>query len=251
LSVLELSPPRELSQWKLEHGWTVARALAVTGGLSNPAKMPCHGYNLPAERCHNGSKMRAKAQSMNRAERRAAQKRGMAGVQVCGGCYALKGRYVFPSVKAAMARRIDCLIDPDWTDAMVFLIGWYERDTRCFRWHDSGDLQGMWHLLMLVEIAERLPWVDFWLPTREYALVHAYREAYGAFPPNLTVRESAALIGHVPVARDGRVMSGVAARGQVLPEGVHVCPAPSQGGFCGDCRACWDPSTDVVMYKLH
>jgi hypothetical protein len=30
-----------------------------------------------------------------------------------------------------------------------------------------------------------------------------------------------------------------------------TCPAPSQGGKCGDCRACWDPKVKVVSYGKH
>jgi len=30
-----------------------------------------------------------------------------------------------------------------------------------------------------------------------------------------------------------------------------TCPAPTQAGRCGDCRACWDPKIKVVSYGKH
>ena len=30
-----------------------------------------------------------------------------------------------------------------------------------------------------------------------------------------------------------------------------TCPAPKQGGKCGDCRQCWDPAVKVVSYGKH
>jgi hypothetical protein len=60
-----------------------------------------------------------------------------------------------------------------------------------FRWHDSGDLQSLEHLRKIVAVARRLPGVKFWLPTREYQTVEAYRRGYGVMPANLVVRYSA------------------------------------------------------------
>jgi len=123
-----------------------------------------------------------------------------------------------------------------------------------FRWHDSGDLQGVWHLDLIVAVADRLPWVRFWIPTREFAVLRVWMREHGAFPANLTVRQSAALVGHLPnpaQASGGRVFSGVAHPGQEIPEDVHVCPSRSQGNECGDCRACWSADVPVVIYPLH
>ncbi len=66
-------------------------ARQITGGLSAPSKMPGPSYNLPATQCITGAKL-AKIPG-----------------SVCHGCYALKGRYRFNNVKAAMARRLEAL----------------------------------------------------------------------------------------------------------------------------------------------
>src|SRR3954462_1210237 len=101
--------------------------------LSKPSKMPGHAYSIPASMCQTGSKLRKVAGS------------------TCSHCYALKGRYLFANVKDAQARRLEAITDPGWSDRMVALIT-KAGDTH-FRWHDAGDLQGVWHLELIVGIA--------------------------------------------------------------------------------------------------
>ena len=204
-------------------------AEAIVGSLSNPSKMPCHGYSTPAIRCQIGQKMRSVKGS------------------VCSFCYALKGRYVFPKVQAALEKRFQSLTHPLWVEMMTFLIA-KTKDT-FFRWHDSGDIQGTWHLNNIVKIAKNLPQVKFWLPTREYSMVSSYIEAGNTIPDNLTIRLSALMIdGNAPDAiakKLGLVVSGVS------KESSYNCPAPSQVNFCKDCRACWDKDTYAISYKKH
>ena len=213
------------------------RQLADTvGGLSIPFKMPCYGWSIPAQTCRIGSKLRDVPGS------------------TCGKCYALKGMYMFPSVRACLERRYDILIsalsDPVKRQAFVdtfvsLLIGLQQT---YFRWHDSGDLQSVEHLELLADIAERLPHVAFWLPTREYEIVKTYQKEYGDIPPNLTVRLSAHMIdGKVPSFN--LTTSGVHTGN--LPDGATQCPAYTNDGACGPCRMCWEPDVPHVSYPLH
>jgi hypothetical protein len=70
----------------------------------------------------------------------------------------------------------DGLASISWVDSMVKLIS--SSGEAYFRWHDSGDLQSLQHLLDIVRIAEQLPNVSFWLPTKEKGLVYKYREYF-------------------------------------------------------------------------
>lgn len=208
----------------------------LTGGLSRPSKMPCYGYSLPARACHVGSKLRDVEGS------------------VCSRCYAMKGRFVFSPVQTAMQRRLDAVLEADWLDVpidmgwsenMVELIGRLER-SGYFRWHDSGDLQSERHLRRIIYVAQRLPKIRFWIPTRETMMVQrVVRDE--KVPKNLTIRLSAAMIDGPPptaLARNlGLKTSGVVTTGA-------TCPAPRQGGVCGDCRACWSKQQHVT-YALH
>ena len=122
-------------------------ALKIVGGLSKPSKMPGWAYGLPAAECKTGSKLVNIPNS------------------VCSGCYALKGCYVFPVVQAAQYRRLASIASPLWTGAMSLLIN--SKKSKFFRWHDSGDVQDVDHLLKIFAVAKLTPETSHWMPTRE------------------------------------------------------------------------------------
>ena len=210
---------------------TVKEAWAEVGGLSKPSKMPSYGYSLSAFKCKVGSKLREVLNS------------------TCANCYALKGRYIFPNVQEALDRRMDKLMNnPKWVDAMIYLILHYCTKTKVFRWHDSGDLQSVQHLINIVNIAECTPNVRHWLPTREVGIVKEYKKLFGDFPSNLVVRISATMVNGVP--HKFHEHSSTVATSNDLAIG-HLCPAPKQDNKCGDCRACWDTNIKNVTYLEH
>jgi hypothetical protein len=209
---------------------TISQAEAITYSLSAPSKMPGFSYNIPAFRCKVGSLLRKVKGS------------------ICSKCYALKGRYVFQNVVNAMEKRFDSLANPLWVEAITFLIQKKEK-SGFFRWHDSGDLQGTWHLEKIVQVARLLPSIKFWLPTREYSVVTSYLKEGKTIPDNLCVRLSALMI-------DGNTPDAIAKRHNLQVSGVSkangfTCPAPKQLNSCGSCRACWDKSVYLVNYKQH
>jgi len=193
--------------------------------------MPGHGYALPAYRCRLGSFL----QQLPKA--------------ICFHCYALRGRYLFPNVKEAMERRLRSLTHPRWIEAGTTLI--YHSKDRYFRWHDSGDLQSIEHLRKIVAVCKDLPRVKFWLPTREYQTVEAYRRTGGRIPSNLCIRLSAHLInGKLPLGYGLPVSTVSSHEKKKTPPGTHRCPAARQGNTCGKCRACWNPRIKIVDYPL-
>jgi hypothetical protein len=203
----------------------------IHGGLSAPGKMPCAGYSLPAAECVTGSKLRQVEGS------------------TCHGCYALKGRYTWPTVETAMYRRLESLEHPDWVPAMAESIE--KTEDAYFRWHDSGDLQSIDHLRMIVAVCERTPDVKHWLPTREYRIVADYLKSGGRIPPNLNIRMSAHMIGgKLPTFAKPLTMSSVSRADDTYPD-AHACPSRQQDNTCGDCRACWDPDVPHVDYAYH
>jgi hypothetical protein len=208
----------------------------AVGGLGKPSKMPGYAYGISAHSCKLGALL--------------AKKEG----STCSECYALKGHYQYPNVTAAHARRLDAMREhpEDWTCAMIELIGSlldpFPYADRVFRWHDSGDLQSAEHLAMLVTIAEELPRVRFWLPTREVGILSAYVAGGGVFPSNFRVRLSAHYIGKDAYLPDALARAGVVIS-TVDGPGVK-CPAPKQGNKCGSCRRCWG-KTPAVSYALH
>jgi hypothetical protein len=103
----------------------------------------------------------------------------------------------------------------------------------------------MGHLLAIIEIANRLPSIKSWLPTREIGLMRQFVREHGAdaIPSNLTIRVSAAMVGGDAIQIDGCQTSTVSEQG--------TCPAPTQNNKCGSCRACWDKTVNNVAYNLH
>jgi hypothetical protein len=208
-----------------------AEANAICGTLTQTSKMPCKSYSLPTEACQTGYKM--------------AQIKG----SICSSCYADKGFYSMyaKTIKPAQFARLDSLTNPHWVDGMVALIG----SDAFFRWHDSGDLQGLEHLELIARVAQLTPQTRHWLPTREYAMVKQYIAKHGALPANLIVRLSA-MYPDKPVIVP-KSLQGVA---NIAISNVHTgqpmgtaCNAPNQNGACNDCRLCW--SNDTVSYALH
>ena len=205
-------------------------AKEITGGLSKPSKMPGFAYSIPAQACNVGSRLRTVQGS------------------ICSKCYALKGRYVFGNVKKALQRRLASLIHSEWVEAMAFQIN--QASINVFRWHDSGDIQNLEHLEKIAEVCRLTPDVRHWLPTREYAIVTAYKEKHGSFPDNLNIRLSAYMVdGPLPEGAANRL--GVTVSGVTSDPSKVTCPAYKQGGVCGSCRACWDKTQAVVNYPRH
>lgn len=207
-------------------------AVQIAGTLSKPSKMPCHGYSIPAEVCQIGSKLRK-----------------VEGTP-CSKCYAMKGRYVFPNVKKALYKRYESILDERWVDAMVEQIA--RTGDSYFRWHDSGDLQSVSHLVKIITIAERLPDVQFWLPTLETNIVYETSRITN-IPSNLTIRLSSSKVNRSrPVAPNlNRVYTTSKVINDLAYADGHICPAPQQGNVCGDCRACWDRGVANVCYFEH
>ena len=211
--------------------FTIKQAWADVGGLSKPSKMPSHGYSLSAFMCKVGSKLREIKGSS------------------CADCYARKGRYVFPNVQKALDNRMYQLQNnPNWLRAMVFLILHYCKKSKVFRWHDSGDLQSVEHLCMIVEIARATPNIKHWLPTQEGSMVKQYKNLYGEFPDNLIVRMSASMVNGVPPKH--HTHTSTVATDTSLAIG-HMCPSSLQGNKCGDCRMCWDKNVPNITYLKH
>ena len=200
----------------------VKEAVKITGSMTRTSKMPGLSYSLPAWECQVGAKLRKVKGS------------------VCAGCYALKGNYTrYPAIKAAQYYRLQSLRDPQWIPAMVAQI----KRQKFFRWHDAGDLQGVWHLKNIMEVCNQTPSTKHWLPTREVKYTSLMDPAI--VPTNLKIIISDHMIDQATPVKHWPFSSGVTTKHDA------TCPAPSQGGKCGSCRACWDRGVARVVYGKH
>jgi hypothetical protein len=197
----------------------LTEAKKITGGLSDPDKMPRFAFNLPAVRCKVGSALRKVVGS------------------VCENCYALKNRYLFDNVQKALERRYQNLDDPLWVEAMVKLVRHYHKEVPYFRWHDSGDIRDEQHLAQIFEVCRQTPEIYHWLPTREYKVVQDFLKTHEK-PENLCIRLSAHMVDQQKkIEIEGCTFSTVSTGAP--PEDAFRCPASQQGNKCLTCRACW------------
>jgi hypothetical protein len=208
----------------------IKEAKKITGGLSNPSKMPGKAYSIPASRCNVGSRL--------------AKVKG----SVCEGCYALKGMYRFGNVQSALERRYQSLADKRWVNSMALLISNQSKDF--FRWHDSGDIQSIDHLKKIVDVCKLTPDTKHWLPTREYKIVESYINQYGSLPSNLVIRLSAHKV-NFPAPEKLAKRLGVQTSSVTTSKDDFTCKAPKQNNECKDCRLCWNSKVANVSYLKH
>jgi len=191
-------------------------ARRITGGLSAPGKMPEGSYNLPASACQTGALLREIPDTP------------------CHGCYAFKGRYNFSNVKNALQRRLASLTHPQWVEAMTTLV----KKKKHFRWHDSGDIQSVKHLINIFEVCKNTPATRHWLPTQERKYL-----PLGSYPANLTIRLSNSKNNSKP----GNAWT----HWSTVVDSGGDCPASKQGNVCGSCRRCWSRDVKHVTYPKH
>jgi len=201
------------------------------GTLSNPAKMPSYAWGIPTEYCKTGSKL-AKIDGT-----------------ICNKCYADKGCYVFPLVRAMYEKRYQAIALPEWIDYMAEMLTLkyknLTKSRRYHRWFDSGDVQSYEHLMKIFEVCELTPHLKYWLATRESQILDRIKEE--DVPKNLCLRVSATKV------------DGALPKFWKWTSGVHKdkrhkgkeCRAYTTNNNCGDCRACWSRSVKQVSYEEH
>ena len=166
-------------------------------------------------------------------------------VPACSGCYATTGMYHFGAVKAVRADNKEDAKRAGWVNDMVQAL---KKDTH-FRWFDSGDMYSLELAEKIYSVMKATPNTKHWLPTRMYKFPK-FQDVLRRMAdlPNVMVRPSSDAV-------DGTYTKGVHGS-TILPngtsaEGVHTCPAYTQGGKCLECRACYDKSVEVIGYPAH
>ena len=248
-------------------------ANSITGGLSSPGKMPCPSYSLPALlTCPVGALLNRQPSTS------------------CTHCYATKGRYGIGNVKDALLKRHNLLLeaigawdgatDPNdqsqqpnsvltWVEAMVTLIG----KRPYFRWHDSGDIFSGAYLRMMLQVMWETPATKHWIPTKERELVESIDQSL--IPPNACFRFSSGTVHSIdegeepgwlgsdtaPVAHVTAMPSAwygtresvefFATRGALLCLAKYRSSQQGKEQACGDCRACWSPKVEAIVYPEH
>lgn len=256
------------------HGYTVIPQGTVKL-LSNPSKMPGRSFGIPALGIKDdrlGGVLRtcpSAVTHVSQLDNASDYELVMANMAaICGGCYAMTGRYAFPNVKDALRERVvwtHNLIKDDsrsWVEYMAVAIVDACRKIKYFRIHDAGDMYSPEYAQAWLDVIVRVhaidPEIRFWLPTRAWYISKrwdAERIAKAneilrilrliAAVGNTAVRPSALVVGFPPPK-----VPGLHAGTSVQTDGSHNCPAHTQNNECRACRTCWDP-TVPVGYRGH
>ena len=166
-------------------------------------------------------------------------------VDACTGCYAKGGNYRYPNVREPREFNRRDWRRHDWVSRMTdALIG----ETH-FRWFDSGDVYSAELARKIEQVIKLTPWCDHWIPTRMHKFSKTERVLRRIEKlPNAIVRRSSDSVQGEFNAKHG---STIYPHDAEAPADTFACPAYSNEGKCGDCRACYDPAVKVIAYKAH
>lgn len=177
-------------------------------------------------------------------------------LSTCAGCFGADGQYnMNPNLKDKLAQnqaKIEEALKTEvgqnlWIAAMTRLISAKGKGGGYFRVHDVGDFFREDYFPLWIAVANALPEWKFWVPTKQFMLAKKYQNL---IPENFILRVSTPLVDEPPIKLAGVNLPTATVHYAEHPYGF-VCPAPEQGGKCGDCRACWDRSVPNVSYPLH
>lgn len=212
------------------------------GILSEPSKMPCKSFSLPAVRSCPSAVFGENT--------------------ICGSCYARKGFYVWPVVQKALEARfywaIQACLVPSLGDQFVDLLvlairneagRQYKRgETQAvFRVHDSGDLFSPQYAELWYRICFLCPNVKFWFPTRQWNTKNTFMiltlQKLDSLP-NVAVRPSALHFEDSVPCVDGL------SAGTTASVFNYNCPASEQDNKCLSCRQCWTKTIPISYHKI-
>jgi len=170
--------------------------------------------------------------------------------EVCKGCYAKKGSYHYPSVKAVRAHNREDYHRDDWVSDMVTEIN---KSYSYFRWFDSGDVESVELANKIYEVVKQTPETKHWLPTRTDKIpkINSVLVKISELP-NVSVRRSADNYGF---KKERQGVNSYVIHKEDLQEaenrGVYVCPvtANKERKSCDDCTMCY--TAQAVAYLLH
>jgi hypothetical protein len=177
---------------------------------------------------------------------------GAKGSEVCGDCYAQKGRYRFKNVQTPRLNNFeDTFSSTSWENRMVEEL--VKQKITYLRLHDSGDIFSKRYASQWLRVLRQVPHIRVWIPTRSdkiKEIAPIISQLHNL--PNVVVRYSNDNLG-LTKSRD-RVNTYVINHDEVQTaqqNGIFVCPVglSKDRKSCDTCSVCY---TDTpVAYIKH
>ena len=162
----------------------------------------------------------------------------------CASCYAKRGHYNWPAVVSAYEYNMEDWKREGWVDDMVMGI----KGAGYFRWFSSGDCKYTQLADKMYQVMERTPDTMHNLPTKGYINkdIDRWLDKMQTLP-NVVVRRSSQKINGIYDHGIHRAIQVPHAKHPVDDQ-TMVCPSFTTNHKCGDCRACWDDTVQVVAF---
>ncbi len=167
-----------------------------------------------------------------------------------GGCYACKGRFMFPSIKQSHSKNLEAYLKNPKAYFTVIDTTLQMIPYHYFRWHSSGDIVDMNYLDGMCKLARKHRTTKFLCFTKKYELANEYFAEHTK-PSNLTIVFSNWGDWQCENPLDFPVANIRFNKNDPIPANGTLCPK-----FCGDCvntnGSCWDlKKGQQVIFDKH
>lgn len=166
-----------------------------------------------------------------------------------GGCYALRGHFIYSSVKKRLAENLEAYKEnPKLYFEMI------ANQTRLYnfvRWHSSGDIVDTAYLEGMCRVARKNKFTRYLAFTKKFELVNEFIASGKRIPSNLKIVFStwkefvpenpySLPMASVYFPRDKKANAYV-------PNNAYTCP-----GKCAECTMCWNlKKGEGVVFRKH
>lgn len=176
------------------------------------------------------------------------------------GCYAMKGHFVFSSVKSSIQKNLEAYLNSPTQYFDLIIAKLHIMPYRFFRWHSSGDIVNREYLVGMIRVAEECPNTEFLCFTKKYEIVNDFINDNAS--PRILPRNLHIVFSHwgsFPVPNPYNLPTSHVRFKKVdelhdnsdIPDNAIQC-----SGFCGDCvgteKNCWLlKNGESVVFNQH
>ena len=161
------------------------------------------------------------------------------------GCYAMKGNWLFPNVRASLQENLDAYLN---NPKLYFeSIATQTALARFVRWHSSGDIVDTQYFEGMCKVARKNKETHYLCFTKKYEIINEYLASGKRVPKNLSIVLSAwsDWLPENPYKLPTTYVYGKNFENDLIPKDSFPC-----GGRCETCQACWGLKRGQNVYFI-